>query len=224
MEKAIQLGMIATLTVISLLNWYGALFRRMLLYYVTKPVVLVVLILFFTFNDAFSSLRLPFLVGLFFSLLGDIFLIPRGTSWFVAGVGAFALAHLGYIYAFSRFPVSSGYYALALGILLLYFYFLYTYIDKRAVQGPHIVAQRRMFKGYGTVVAAMAISALLCLARPGFPDKAKFPAALGGLLFLISDLMIGIDRLGGKIKAARFWIILSYHLGQFLIVAAAIQL
>jgi uncharacterized membrane protein YhhN len=47
--------------------------------------------------------------------------------------------------------------------------------------------------------------------------------ASGGLLFFISDLLHGADRLGKRIPHAKFWIIATYHLGQFLIVLGAAQ-
>ena len=45
------------------------------------------------------------LAGLILCAAGDVFLIPRGSRWFLAGMGAFALGHGAYIGAFlSRSP------------------------------------------------------------------------------------------------------------------------
>jgi uncharacterized membrane protein YhhN len=80
------------------------------------------------------------------------------------------------------------------------------------------------FKGYGILVLAMAISAMLCLARPGWSDLAAVMAGTGGILFFISDAMIGLDKLDRRLPKHKFWIIFSYHLAQFLIVAAVLLL
>jgi uncharacterized membrane protein YhhN len=69
----------------------------------------------------------------------------------------------------------------------------------------------------------MAISAVLCLARPAWPDLAAVMAGTGGILFLISDVMIGLDKLDRRLPKYKFWIIFSYHLAQFLIVAAVLR-
>jgi uncharacterized membrane protein YhhN len=70
----------------------------------------------------------------------------------------------------------------------------------------------------------MAICALLCLARPAWSDLAAVLAGIGGTLFFISDVMIGLDKLDRRLPKYKFWIISSYHLGQFLIVGAILLL
>ncbi len=85
----------------SLINWVSAWQMRMIPYYVTKPVVLLGLILLMVLRVPLTPERLPFLFGLVFSLLGDIFLIPRGTRWFLVGMGAFSVAQLMYIWGFN---------------------------------------------------------------------------------------------------------------------------
>ena len=79
-------------------------------------------------------------------------------------------------------------------------------------------------KGYGALVLAMGMSAMLCLARPGWSDSAAVMAGIGGILFFLSDGMIGLDKLDRRLPKYKFWIIFTYHLAQFLIVAAVIQL
>jgi uncharacterized membrane protein YhhN len=49
-------------------------------------------------------------------------------------------------------------------------------------------------------------------------------AGTGGILFFISDAMIGLDKLDRRLPKHKFWIIFSYHLAQFLIVAAVLLL
>jgi uncharacterized membrane protein YhhN len=79
-------------------------------------------------------------------------------------------------------------------------------------------------KGYGALVLAMCMSALLCLARPAWPYPAAVMVGIGGILFFLSDGMIGLDKLDRRLPKYRFWIIFTYHLAQFLIVGAVIQL
>lgn len=86
------------ITLASLVNWAAAWQGRMLLYYISKPLVIIFLIGLFLWQTPLTTSQLPFLLGLIFSLIGDVFLIPRSTRWFIAGMGAFSIAQLCYIF------------------------------------------------------------------------------------------------------------------------------
>ena len=47
-------------------------------------------------------------------------------------------------------------------------------------------------------------------------------AGVGAMLFFVSDVMIGLDKLERRLPRYKFWIIITYHLAQFLIVGALI--
>ena len=196
----------------------------MIPYYITKPIVMIGLILYFVFRVPITPARLPFLLGLIFSLLGDIFLIPKGTRWFLVGMGAFSITQLMYIWGFNlsmvKLPVFIvGVVALVGGVVLIHL------VVNRFSQSSSInKAILPFIKGYGALVFAMTMSALLCLARPAWSDWAAVMAGIGGILFFLSDGMIGLDKLDKRLPKYRFWIIFTYHLAQFLIVGAVIQL
>lgn len=56
---------------------------------------------------------------------------------------------------------------------------------------------------------------------PWLPLPAAGMCAFGGLLFLISDTMHAADRMGKHIPRVKFWIIVTYHVAQFLIALSA---
>ncbi len=209
---------------VTLANWIAIWRGNLAAYYITKPLVLLGLIVYFMLQGALSPVRFPFLLGLFFSLVGDILLIPRGTRWFVAGMAAFSLAQIFYIWGFNtNFPPTPvlviGFIALLAGILVMYLT-----IDRFAATSELKKSFLPFLKGYGALVFAMAVSAMLCLARPGWSDLSAVLAGSGGLLFFVSDAMIGLDKLDRRLPKYKFWIILTYHLGQFLIVTAVLLL
>ena len=216
-------ALLVLIGLVTLANWIAIWRGNLRAYYITKPLVLLGLILYFLLQSALSAARLPFLLGLIFSMIGDIFLIPRGTRWFIAGMGAFSLAQLFYIWGFNislpSIPVLIiGIMALFAGVLVMHLT-----VDRFAAVSEIKKSLLPFLKGYGALVLAMAISAVLCLARPGWSDLAGVLAGIGGILFFVSDAMIGLDKLDRRLPKYRFWIILSYHLGQFLIVAAITQ-
>lgn len=224
MPDLVSLALLTLIGLVTLANWIAIWRGNLRAYYITKPLVLLGLILYFLLQGSLSSVRLPFLLGLFFSLIGDILLIPRGTRWFIAGMGAFSLAQLFYIWGFNINLPSTP--VLVIGIVALFagVLVLHLAVDRFAAASEIKKSLLPFLKGYGVLVLAMAISAVLCLARPGWSDLAGVLAGIGGILFFVSDAMIGLDKLDRRLPKYKFWIILSYHLGQFLIVAAVTQL
>jgi len=209
---------------VSLINWISAWQERLIPYYITKPMVLLGLLLIMVLRVPITPARLPFLLGLAFSLLGDIFLIPKGTRWFLVGMSAFSITQLMYIWGFNlsmvKLPVLVvGVVAYLVGVILIHL------VIKRFSESPNVnQAILPYLKGYGALVLAMSMSALLCLARPGWSDRAAVMAGVGGILFFLSDGMIGLEKLDRLLPKSRFWVIFTYHLAQFLIVGAVIQL
>jgi uncharacterized membrane protein YhhN len=168
--------------------------------------------------------RLPFLLGLVFSLLGDIFLIPKGTRWFLVGMGAFSITQLMYIWGFTISRVSRpvlvvGVVAFLVGVILIHLV-----VNRFSESSSINKAILPYLKIYGALVLAMSISAILCLARPRWSDRAAVMAGVGGMLFFLCGGMIGLEKLDRAIPKTRFWVIFTYHLAQFLIVGAVIQL
>ncbi len=214
--------LMAVIGCLSIANWIAIWKGKMNVYYATKPFVLLGLILYFFLQSTFSSAHLPFLLGLIFSLIGDVFLIPKGNRWFMVGMGAFALAQIFYIWGFNAsmpsVPVQIiGAIALLAGILVMFLT-----VDRFAASAKVKRSILPFLKGYGILVLTMAISAMLCLARPGWTELAAVMAGTGGMLFFISDVMIGLDKLDRHLPKYRFWTIITYHIGQILIVAAVL--
>ena len=224
MAEVIRVLPVVGIAMVSLINWVSAWQMRMIPYYVTKPVVLLGLILLMVLRVPLTPERLPFLLGLVFSLLGDIFLMPRGTRWFLVGMGAFSVAQLMYIWGFNLSMVTLPVLVVGLVAWLVGVILIHMLVNRFSSSSSINKAILPFMKGYGALVLAMVISALLCLARPAWSDRAAVMAGIGGVLFFLSDGMIALDKLDRRLPKFRFWIIVTYHLAQFLIVAAVIQL
>ena len=224
MAEVIRVLPVVGIAFVSLINWVSAWQMRMIPYYVTKPVVLLGLILFLVLRVPITPTRLPFLLGLVFSLLGDIFLIPRGTRWFLVGMGAFSVAQVMYIWGFNLSMVTLPVLVVGLVAWLVGVILIHMLVNRFSGSSSINKAILPFMKGYGALLLAMVMSALLCLARPAWSDRAAVMAGIGGVLFFLSDGMIALDKLDRRLPKYRFWIIVTYHLAQFLIVAAVIQL
>ena len=209
---------------ITLINWVAAAQERRELYAASKPLVMIVLIVFYLKLGGLEPQRLPFLVALSFSLLGDIFLIPRSNRWFIAGAIAFLIAHLVYIWAFSRWPVSAGLEMPAVlvggAVIAVVVWMVLTNTKNK----PEFKRIRFMFILYGSVLTVMTTIAVLCLWRPVWPRWAGTLAALGGLFFFVSDSILGLEKMGKRLPATRLLVISTYHIAQLLILFSTLGL
>lgn len=148
--------------------------------------------------------------GLIASLAGDIFLmLPEDR--FVAGLASFLVAHLCYIAAFARgVPWNRGAllalpYAAAFGALVTALW-------------PTLGALRGAVVTYGGVLGTMAWRAGVRWSVRRTPPAAA--AAIGGVLFMLSDSALAIDRFAAPFASATFVVMTTYVAAQWLIVAS----
>jgi uncharacterized membrane protein YhhN len=149
-----------------------------------------------------KSVHLLFIFGLVFSALGDFFLDYDRVNWFIFGLGSFLVAHVFYI--FSLKPLKLKY----VSIVLLYclygagmFSLIYGGLGELFI--PVLV--------YMTVLLLMGITTLLS-------EKSNTWLIIGGISFIVSDSLIGINQFYQEIPYASFWIMTTYYLAQFSLV------
>lgn len=179
------------------------------LHYLCKPLAtLLVAAMVWRAPRAAPGYRGAVLVGLLLSTLGDVFLmLPQDA--FVPGLGSFLLAHLAYLFAFTRLyrfaPLRWPFlaYALAAGGVL-------------GLLWPDLPGALRVAVViYVAALAAMAAQAAvvaLSTARRG-----SVLAAAGGLSFVASDALLALDRFHAPIASAPLYVLATYWLAQYLI-------
>jgi uncharacterized membrane protein YhhN len=187
-----------------------AAWRR--LEYACKPATLIALILAAIVLDPAAGAgarRSWFVAALVFSLAGDVLLmLPR--EQFVGGLSAFLVAHVCYVAGFwthgpEAVPLvlAALCVAVAIGSLGMLRIVPGVLRTDRALVGP--------VAAYMTVIGVMVATALAV----GNPV-----AAVGAVLFAVSDSMIAWDRFVGPFPAAGVWIMVTYHLGQAALVGS----
>lgn len=179
-----------------------------------KPLVMVALAaLALTMGAADHTAGRLVLMALFFSLVGDIFLLRKATVDFFGGLLAFLLAHLAYVFAFLLLGFQQWWalfglvIAVALGLTSGRRIVRSAARDEGAALGAGVTA-------YLLVISAMVITA----SGTGRPL-----VLLGALTFLISDTVLGLDRFVGPRANARMVVIVTYHLGQAMMVIGALR-
>lgn len=181
------------------------------LHWICKPLttVLIFAIAWAGQPPVSSRYRRWVLVGIVFSLFGDVFLmLPQDL--FIGGLLAFLLAHLCFLCGFlgdSRFAVHPRWMLVCAGYGVVNLWGLWPYIAP-GLRIPVIV--------YVAVLAGMAGQALVRthhFAQHGDPRLASARrAAIGALLFLASDSLLAWDRFYAPIPLAGLWVLSTYYL------------
>ena len=176
---------------------------RPLLNFVFKPLTTVLVIgLAWPRGQGVPRVRRWILLGLVLSLAGDVALMwPK--EGFLPGLVSFLLAHLAYLWAFTRVqPLAARrapllFYAVLAGGVL-------------AVLWPGVpAALRGPVLAYVACLATMAAqAAVLWRCQPADPAARRL--AVGGALFLASDALLAINRFALPLPMASLWILATY--------------
>jgi uncharacterized membrane protein YhhN len=202
--------------VVAVGDWLAVQFRVYRIEFVLKPATLGLLVAAAAVSDLDSSLKPWVIAALALGLLGDIGLLlsnGRTDPPFLAGLGAFLLGHIAYIVAFTKLGLR-GLDLLAGGLVV-------AGIAGLALPAVLRGAARSAGRHLALIVAGYA-GVLACMTVLGVGTGA-IAVAIGAVLFLTSDTMIGRERFATALPSGRLLIIVTYHLAQFLILIGLIR-
>ena len=177
-----------------------------LLHWLCKPLATgLIFLLAWGVRPALSMrYRRRILAGIACSLLGDVLLmLPQDL--FVPGLVAFLCGHLCFLAAFlgdSRFGVRPGWLLASLAYGAVNLYLLWDSIAA-ALRAPVIV--------YVVVLASMGGQAL-GRARTFSRDGSARRAAVGAMLFMLSDTLLAWNRFHAAIQLSSLWVLSTYYL------------
>ena len=210
--------------IIAIADWYAVWKDNNKLRYLTKPLTLLTLILWFTISGGWQGPTTIFGVGLLFSLAGDIFLLKELVKarpfFFQLGLVSFLIVQVLYIIGFNRtIPSVSISIVVLLFIIAILAFLMTRYIVGGLRRTPEGKKQQAPVILYMIALSLMLFSAALTLLRP---EWALVPAALvsiGGALFFTSDTVLASDEFVKPYKYAGIILIITYHLAQIAIVS-----
>jgi len=190
---------------------------------IAKGLLMPLLMVYFWLNvrprtDAFVRFML---VALGFSWLGDLLMLFQDQAiFFVLGLGSFLAAHIAYIGVFTRKQEGKktvglvGRNFLWAAPIMIYGFGLYLWLY------PSLNGMMVPVCLYAVAICGMLIAAVN---RQTFVSYLSFRyVLLGALLFVVSDSMIALNMFDEPINNASFWIMMTYGLGQWLIVTGVL--
>lgn len=191
--------------------------------FVTKPLVMILLILWLTLHGGWKGPMLWFTLGAVLSLAGDISLMLPGR-FFLAGLISFLVAHGFYITGFLAGPLKISTFWIVSCLVVVTFAIL---ITRRIRHGIHQATGARRLRWavtiYSVAVTGMFLSTLSTINKPGWNLLNSFVVVLGGSLFYLSDTLLAYDRFVTPVKNGRLIVRISYHVGQILILGGALN-
>jgi alkenylglycerophosphocholine/alkenylglycerophosphoethanolamine hydrolase len=178
--------------------------------YVFKPVT--TLLLFAVIGRPTTTFSWFVTAGVALSVVGDVALLSDSNRAFMVGLAAFLLGHVAYVIAFLGVAVWSPHVAVVAAIVLTSTVLLLRAIWKGAgsMQVPTIA--------YAAVITTMVIAAWATVGGP--LGTAPF-AAVGAVLFYISDSSLALNRFRRPIPHVSFLALGVYWIGQLGIAIAA---
>jgi len=195
------------------------------LHWIAKPLAtLLIAAMAFRSADRWSATDTPsahrtyaraILLGMAFSCMGDIVLMLPFDA-FVPGLIAFLLAHVCYIVAFREGFRAGRWLALSAALLAVF--------AGINLAGLWPLLPNDLRIPVVVYVVVLALMATLALARawmknaatPSAPTSARW-AAIGAVLFVISDSVLAWDRFGGGLPAATLCVLSTYYAAQYCI-------
>ena len=189
-------------------NWYARARLDPVGEYITKPLTMAALIVFAATLIPLDESRRWFFVGAaVLSLAGDVFLmLPKER--FIAGLGSFLLAHALYTVGFLQLPVDGGNALIGAAVVIVAIATVGARV-LRGVRRSEKPALRGPVAAYLVVISTMVVAAFAT--GPGV-------AMAGALLFYASDSIIAEDRFVQPRSWAPVAIMVTYHLGQMLLI------
>lgn len=191
------------------------------LHYFAKPVLLPLLIvLLATATPAVAGKKIM-LAALFFSWVGDIFLLAENKNplFFIFGLASFLTTHILYIIYFlsirnnqisllRKQPLLIAM-VLAYGITLVWLLF------------PTLADLKIPVMVYAAVICTMLLCSLHIYLKANKPANTFF--VLGALLFVLSDSLLAINKFYQPFAFAGVCIMLTYCAAQYFIVTGFIK-
>lgn len=199
--------------VVALVDWYAVARDDRRTETWAKPLVMVsVMVVAVVLGATGTAAGWWLLVALFFGLIGDVALLGDSLPRFKAGVYAFLVGHLAYVVCFATLglPVPDWSWV-GLGLLLV------ALVATRGV----VPATHRL--GGSAVSVPVAVYSGVIGAMLVFAWFTGEPwVAAGAVVFVTSDSILSIDRFVRPIPHARVALMVTYQVGQALIVVGVL--
>ncbi len=221
MQQPVQKKLAFLFWVLAVLDVVGIAANIEMLHFAVKPLLIPALWLLLYFTKSTVPAKNLLLTGLFFSWLGDVFLLfeYKHALFFIFGLISFLTTHIFYIIYFLRIqsqkisllkkqPVLIAL-VLAYGITLVWQLY------------PHLGDLKIPVMVYAAIICSMLLCSLHIFLKVN--KKAASFYLLGAAAFVVSDSLLAINKFYQPFPYAGVFIMLTYCAAQFFIITGYTQ-
>ena len=200
----------------SLIDFYGIYLEKQLMVNFAKPMLMITLFWYYYSNT--KQLNKYFVLGLFFSFLGDLLLLGTGEVYFIFGLLFFFIAHVFYIIMVLRLIPArkpKNFIMASVPFLLLFLILMnILFAGLGSMKIPVII--------YAMTISFFGIVSLLLYLET--KTKISLILLVGVLLFISSDTILALNLFYKTQSFYPLLIMMSYVLAQYLICRFVLKL
>ena len=221
MQQPVQKKLTFLFWLLAILDVVGIAANIDILHFVAKPLLVPALLLLVFFTRSAAPGKNLLLTGLFFSWLGDVFLLfeYKHALFFIFGLVSFLTTHIFYIVYFFRIKSNKSsllkkqpiLIALVLSYGITLVWQLY----------PHLSDLKLPVMVYAAVICSMLLASLHIFLKVNKTAAGFY--LFGALFFVLSDSLLAINKFYQPFAYAGICIMLTYCAAQFFIVTGYIQ-
>lgn len=203
-------------TLFCLIDFFGIYLDKQLLVNFAKPMLMITLFWYYYSNA--KKLNKYFVLGLFFSFLGDILLLGDGEMYFVFGLFFFLIAHVFYIIMVLKIiQITKPKEFIIAGVpffLLFLVLMNVLYAGLGVMKIPVII--------YAVTISFFGIVSLILYLKA--KTKISLLLLVGVLTFIASDTILALNLFYKKQSFYPLLIMMTYVLAQYLICRFVLKL
>jgi uncharacterized membrane protein YhhN len=200
----------------SLIDFYGIYLEKQLMVNFAKPMLMITLFWYYYSNT--KPLNKYFVLGLFFSFLGDLLLLGTGEVYFIFGLLFFLIAHVFYIIMVLRLIPArkpKNFIMASVPFLLLFLILMnILFAGLGSMKIPVII--------YAMTISFFGIVSLLLYLET--KTKISLILLVGVLIFISSDTILALNLFYKTQSFYPLLIMMSYVLAQYLICRFVLKL
>jgi uncharacterized membrane protein YhhN len=216
MKQPVQKIWAIAFWLLAILNIIGIAANMEMLHFIAKPLLMPALLLLLWNTNSTVPGKGLLLTGLFFSWLGDVFLLfeYKNSLFFIFGLASFLTTHIFYIVYFLRVRSANGsllkkqpvLVALVAGYGITLVWQLY----------PHLGDLKLPVILYAAVICTMLLCSLHVFKKVN--KKAALYYLSGAAAFVLSDSLLAVNKFYQPFAYAGMLIMLTYCAAQYFIV------
>lgn len=195
--------------IFSLIDFFGIYLEKQWMVYIAKPMLMTTLFGYYYLNK--KSDNLFFVLGLLFSLFGDLFLLGSGELYFILGLIFFLIAHVFYIIMVFKILLEirlKDFMIAGIPYLLLFLILINVLYDRLgSMKIPVII--------YAMTISFLGVVSLLLFLQSR--TKTSLLLLFGVLVFITSDTILALNLFYEKQSFYPILIMTTYVMAQFLI-------